>query len=244
MQFVMFTKHLTGLSLEELIATLADVGVAGADLAVRPGYPVNPDNMAAELPRAARTVPRRRPGDPPGHRPDQPHGSRQPRGRGVLRGLRRRRRRPSQARLLGLGPGAALLGPGRRDPRVAGHLSGVVAPLRGEDGGAQPLRHHPGHEFVADDAPGAGVRPGARGSVRRPRPPGGVRRADRHGAGDGARLPGLRGVQGPAAGGAAGGRLVGTGRPDAHLHGAAGPRLRRLPRRPGARCAASASPAP
>ena len=53
MQFVMFTKHLTGLSLEELIATLTDVGVAGADLAVRPGYPVNPDNMAAELPRAA-----------------------------------------------------------------------------------------------------------------------------------------------------------------------------------------------
>ena len=53
MQFVMFTKHLTGLSLEELIATLTDVGVAGADLAVRPGYPVNPDNMAGELPRAA-----------------------------------------------------------------------------------------------------------------------------------------------------------------------------------------------
>ena len=53
MQFVMFTKHLTGLSLAELIAALADVGVAGADLAVRPGYPVNPDNMATELPRAA-----------------------------------------------------------------------------------------------------------------------------------------------------------------------------------------------
>ena len=53
MQFVMFTKHLTGLDLEELIAALTHVGVAGADLAVRPGYPVNPDNMAAELPRAA-----------------------------------------------------------------------------------------------------------------------------------------------------------------------------------------------
>jgi len=53
MQFVMFTKHLTGLSLDELISTLADVGVTGADLAVRPGYPVNPDNMAGELPRAA-----------------------------------------------------------------------------------------------------------------------------------------------------------------------------------------------
>ena len=53
MQFVMFTKHLAGLSLEELIGALKEVGVAGADLAVRPGYPVNPDNMAAELPRAA-----------------------------------------------------------------------------------------------------------------------------------------------------------------------------------------------
>lgn len=53
MQFVMFTKHLAGLSAEELIAALTDVGVAGADLAVRPGYPVNPGNMARALPRAA-----------------------------------------------------------------------------------------------------------------------------------------------------------------------------------------------
>ena len=48
MQFVMFTKHLQGLSLDEVIAALTEVGVQGADLAVRPGYPVNPDNMAAE----------------------------------------------------------------------------------------------------------------------------------------------------------------------------------------------------
>ena len=54
MQFVMFTKHLLGLSLAELIAALVEVGVEGADLAVRPGYPVNPDNMAAELPAVAR----------------------------------------------------------------------------------------------------------------------------------------------------------------------------------------------
>jgi len=54
MQFVMFTKHLQGLSLDEVIAALTEVGVEGADLAVRPGYPVNPDNMAAELPAAAR----------------------------------------------------------------------------------------------------------------------------------------------------------------------------------------------
>ena len=54
MQFVMFTKHLQGLTLAELIAALTEVGVAGADLAVRHGYPVNPDNMVAELPAAAR----------------------------------------------------------------------------------------------------------------------------------------------------------------------------------------------
>lgn len=53
MQFVMFTKHLKDLSIEQLIKVLTDMGVTGADLAVRPGYPVNPDNMITVLPRVA-----------------------------------------------------------------------------------------------------------------------------------------------------------------------------------------------
>jgi sugar phosphate isomerase/epimerase len=54
MQFIMFTKHLEGLSIPEIIDALQCVGVAGADLCVRPGYPVNPDNIHAALPAAAR----------------------------------------------------------------------------------------------------------------------------------------------------------------------------------------------
>jgi len=54
MQYVMFTKHLTGFSLEEIIAGIQRVGIDGADLCVRPGYPVNPENCASELPAAAK----------------------------------------------------------------------------------------------------------------------------------------------------------------------------------------------
>lgn len=54
MQFIMFTKHLEGLDLDGIIAALKHVGVDGADLAVRPGYPVNPANAATALPAAAR----------------------------------------------------------------------------------------------------------------------------------------------------------------------------------------------
>lgn len=54
MQHVMFTKHLTGYSLDEIIAGIQRVGIDGADLCVRPGYPVNPENCATELPAAAK----------------------------------------------------------------------------------------------------------------------------------------------------------------------------------------------
>ena len=54
MRFVYFTKTLESLDVAGLIAFFKDVGLDGADLAVRPGHPVNPNNVAAELPRAAK----------------------------------------------------------------------------------------------------------------------------------------------------------------------------------------------
>ena len=52
--YIMFTKHLEGLGVPEIIDSLNSVGVQGADLCVHPGYPVNPGNIDQELPRAAR----------------------------------------------------------------------------------------------------------------------------------------------------------------------------------------------
>ena len=54
MHFIMFTKHLEGKDIGGLIAALQSVGVEGADLCVRPNYPVTPENAATELPKAAR----------------------------------------------------------------------------------------------------------------------------------------------------------------------------------------------
>ena len=51
---VMFTKHLEDLDVPSIIAALQSVGVQGADLCVRDGYPVNPDNIATALPAAAK----------------------------------------------------------------------------------------------------------------------------------------------------------------------------------------------
>ena len=50
----MFTKHLEGLEVPDIISALQSVGVSGADLCVRPGYPVNPENVTAALPAAAK----------------------------------------------------------------------------------------------------------------------------------------------------------------------------------------------
>lgn len=52
--YIMFTKHLEGLDVPGIIAALQSVGVQGADLCVRDGYPVNPDNIATVLPEAAK----------------------------------------------------------------------------------------------------------------------------------------------------------------------------------------------
>jgi sugar phosphate isomerase/epimerase len=54
-QFVYFTKMLKDLDVKGLIAFCKEVGLDGVDLAVRPGYPVNPDNVLTELPAAAKT---------------------------------------------------------------------------------------------------------------------------------------------------------------------------------------------
>jgi len=50
----MFTKHLEGWDLGQIIDGLKRGGVQGADLCVRPGYPVNPENAKTELPAAAK----------------------------------------------------------------------------------------------------------------------------------------------------------------------------------------------
>lgn len=54
MKSIMFTKHLQGLDVPEIMAALKSVGVKGADLCTRPGYPVNPDNVEKELPKVAK----------------------------------------------------------------------------------------------------------------------------------------------------------------------------------------------
>jgi sugar phosphate isomerase/epimerase len=54
MRYVYFTKTLQTLDLPALTTFLKDAGLDGADLAVRPGYPVTPDNAATELPRAVK----------------------------------------------------------------------------------------------------------------------------------------------------------------------------------------------
>lgn len=52
--WIMFTKHLEGWDLEQIIDGLKRGGVQGADLCVRPGYPVSPENAATALPAAAK----------------------------------------------------------------------------------------------------------------------------------------------------------------------------------------------
>jgi len=52
--WIMFTKHLEGWDLSRVMDGLKRAGVEGADLCVRPGYPVNPENARTELPAAAR----------------------------------------------------------------------------------------------------------------------------------------------------------------------------------------------
>ena len=52
--WIMFTKHLERWDLEQIMDGLKRAGVEGADLCVRPDYPVNPQNAKVELPAAAK----------------------------------------------------------------------------------------------------------------------------------------------------------------------------------------------
>jgi sugar phosphate isomerase/epimerase len=54
MRCVYFTKSLQALDVPGVIAFLKDCGLEGADMAVRPGFPVAPDNVRDKLPDAAR----------------------------------------------------------------------------------------------------------------------------------------------------------------------------------------------
>src|SRR5262245_35698453 len=54
MNFVYFTKMLQSLDVPGLVGFAKEVGLDGVDLTVRPNYPVTPDNVATELPRAVK----------------------------------------------------------------------------------------------------------------------------------------------------------------------------------------------
>ncbi len=53
MKLIVFSKMLKDLNLEQLIDFAKELGIDGYDMAVRPGYPVNPDNVEEALPKAA-----------------------------------------------------------------------------------------------------------------------------------------------------------------------------------------------
>jgi len=54
MRYIYFTKTLQKLDVPSLIKFCKDAGLDGADMAVRPGFPVTPDNGLSELPAAVK----------------------------------------------------------------------------------------------------------------------------------------------------------------------------------------------
>ena len=54
MERIFFTKQLKGMDVEETGRWVEELGFDGLDVAVRPGYCVNPDNVAKALPQAVR----------------------------------------------------------------------------------------------------------------------------------------------------------------------------------------------
>ncbi len=56
MKYVYFTKTLQSLDIKGLATFCKDAGLDGVDLAVRPGYPVTPDNALKALPEAAKVL--------------------------------------------------------------------------------------------------------------------------------------------------------------------------------------------
>jgi sugar phosphate isomerase/epimerase len=56
MKLILFSKMLKDRSIDELGDLAVALGIDGYDLAVRPGHPVNPDNVSQALPRATATL--------------------------------------------------------------------------------------------------------------------------------------------------------------------------------------------
>ncbi len=56
MKLIMFSKMFADRDAAALVELAADLGLDGYDLAVRPGHPVNPDNVSTELPRLVKTL--------------------------------------------------------------------------------------------------------------------------------------------------------------------------------------------
>jgi sugar phosphate isomerase/epimerase len=56
MRYVYFTKGLQALDVKGLVSFCKEVGLDGVDLAVRPGHPVAPANVATALPAAAKAL--------------------------------------------------------------------------------------------------------------------------------------------------------------------------------------------
>ena len=54
MQLILFSKIFRDREVDELVDLALEWGLEGYDLCVRPDYPINPDNIAAELPGAVR----------------------------------------------------------------------------------------------------------------------------------------------------------------------------------------------
>ena len=54
MNFIMFTKHIQKYDIPQCVEALKCAGMDGADLCVRPGFPVNPDNVKKALPETVK----------------------------------------------------------------------------------------------------------------------------------------------------------------------------------------------
>ena len=68
MKITFFSKTLKPYDVDEMVDIGARLGLEGWDLAVRPGYAVNPDNVQTALPAATRKFGHRRPAGADGHR--------------------------------------------------------------------------------------------------------------------------------------------------------------------------------
>ncbi len=56
MKLILFSKMFADRDAAALVELAADLGLDGYDLTVRPGHPVNPDNVSTELPKLVKTL--------------------------------------------------------------------------------------------------------------------------------------------------------------------------------------------